>query len=70
MMIEMGEGHIEPSFVFISFGIGRQQRFQHGNKPQNLLGSLQNFFEMIVQQRARRRQERISFSYRRLTCFF
>jgi hypothetical protein len=25
---------------------------------------------MIVQQRARRRQERISFSYRRLTCFF
>ena len=69
VVVEVREGHIEPPFVLISLGIRRGQRFQHCDKPHDLFGGLQNLIEVIIQQRARRRQERIFLSYRRLSHF-
>ena len=45
MVVEVREGHIEPPFVFVSLGIRRGQRFQHCDKPQNLLGGLQDLIK-------------------------
>ena len=70
MVVEVCESYIESSLVFVSLRISRGQRFQDCNKPQDLLGSLQNLVKVIIQQRARRCQEGVLLCYSRLARFF
>ena len=57
MVVEMGQGCVQPSFILLSLLIRRRERFQDGGQSSDLFEGFKQLIKVIVQQRARWREE-------------